>query len=332
METESFQPVHYPVMYREIIQVYREFLGEVTEGSLHFLDGTGGEAGHVLEVLRTFPNSKILFLDRDPEMLERANQRIQESGILNFRDRVFSLRKNYSDLIWQDLVDLGFSEGLDGILLDLGISTYHILESGRGFSFRGKESLDMRLDPSPSARQVSASEIVNSYPPKELERIFYEYGEERWTKKIVGRILEKRVHKSFDSNHDLAKLVEGTIPRKFWPPKSHPAVRVFQALRIEVNQELAHLEAAVRNLPKLLRMGGVMQVISFHSLEDRIVKHSFKDLVQTNSEPEHFYQLLTKKPILPSESEIQENSPSRSAKLRVIQRVKEISKKGKYGQ
>jgi 16S rRNA (cytosine1402-N4)-methyltransferase len=307
-EDEEFQPVHFPVMWQDIIRTVNENLSNTNQ--LRFLDGTVGEAGHVAKFADAFPDCEILFLDRDPAMIDRAWSR------LGTRPSMKSLNRNFSELDQADLEELGWSDGFDGILLDLGISTYHILESGRGFSFRGMESFDMRLDTNLDRKQVSAAEIVNTYPSKELERIFYEYGEERWTKKIVERLIERRRTNPIESNNDFSKLVESTIPRKFWPPKTHPATRVFQALRIEVNQEFQHLKKALVQLPKLLRPNGIFQIISFHSLEDRIVKHSLRDTVMEDKE----YSFIYKKPLLPSEEETKMNPASRSAKLRAIQK------------
>jgi 16S rRNA (cytosine1402-N4)-methyltransferase len=308
MPDEEFHITHYPVMVREVLETYSGNFP--TDRSLRFVDGTGGEGGHVEAVLENFPQSEVLFLDRDPEMIERAKTRLRHN------ERSHSLEINFSDLQRDHLSELGWEDGVDGILLDLGISIYHITESGRGFSFRGTEDLDMRLSRDIRGRSISAYDIINTYPSKEIERIFYEYGEERWTKKIVERILERRRTNPIRTNSELAKLVESSIPRKFWPPKNHPSLRVFQALRIEVNQELHHLKKAVTELPFLLKPGGIMQVISFHSLEDRIVKHGFRDLVQQND-----FTHLDKKPRLPSEEEIKSNPPSRSAKLRSLKKI-----------
>jgi 16S rRNA (cytosine1402-N4)-methyltransferase len=318
METKKIIPTHYPVMWKEIVDTVEKHFSKDIE--THFLDGTGGEGGHVLKIKNAFPHSKILFLDRDPIMIQRALSRLDGYSNIN------SLCKNFSELEKNDLDTIGWKQGCDSILLDLGISTFHITESGRGFSFRGNESLDMRMNPDISHHQITAAEILNTYSQRDLERIFYEYGEERWTKKIVERLIEKRKSSQMETNSDFAKLVESAIPRKFWPPKSHPSVRVFQALRIEVNQELKHLEIALKQLPFLLKPNGIFQVISFHSLEDRLVKHAFRNLIQTNNG----FQFIYKKPLLPSEDEIINNPPSRSAKLRAICRSTDTIGKRKY--
>lgn len=279
-----------------------------------FLDGTAGEGGHSLLFLKEFPNSKVILCDRDPVMLSRAMARIDE-----FKSRVVPIETNFSEIDSSLLQSHGVLEAPQGILLDLGISTFHLFHSGRGFSFREAEPLDMRLSPNAG---LSAQDVLNTYSKDKLMHIFYTYGEERWSKKIVEVIVDRRKRNSISSASELADLVSKIIPRKFWPPGRHPATRIFQALRIEVNQELAHIEKGLDSLLHLLRLGGVIQVISFHSLEDRIVKNAFRDYAKQNG-----FELLTKKPILPSEEETNENPASRSAKLRVLRKTKSVDKK-----
>lgn len=300
--------IHYPVLYREILDILKSNFH--TNDEFIFIDGTCGEGGHTLKIIESFPNSRSLCIDRDEEILIKA-----KTFLSDFHNITWKV-KNFSELSIEDLKEINCENGVDCILLDLGISMYHLKESGRGFSFKGNESLDMRLNCSLETRSNSAYDIVNYYPAKELERIFIEYGEERWTKKIVEKIIERRKTNPIRTNTELAKLVESTIPRKFWPPSSHPSTRIFQAIRMEVNQELYHLSHSLTILPKLLRKNGLLMVISFHSLEDRIVKHKFRDYCQMEE-----YQILTKKPILPNKDEIKENRASRSAKLRVLQKL-----------
>lgn len=304
MESE-LEPVHYSVLHDEILSFFRS--GLEYDRELLFLDGTAGEGGHSLLILEHFPNSRLILLDRDSVMLSRAQARLSR-----YSDRVIPIEANFSEVDGQFLSKHGIDRAPDGILLDLGISTFHLLHAGRGFSFRENEPLDMRLS---SSGGISAEDVVNTYPEKALSKIFYEYGEERWTKKIVEAILERRRHSRIGYSGDLAQLVARVIPRKFWPPGRHPATRVFQALRIEVNQELIHIEVGVKKLLETLAFGGIFQVISFHSLEDRIVKNLFRDYARGREA-----KLLTKKPVLPGEGETKENPASRSAKLRVIQK------------
>lgn len=300
---DELEPVHYSVLYREILSFFLSALDKDQEWL--FLDGTAGEGGHSLLLLEQFPNSKLILLDRDSVMLSRAKTRISK-----YSSRVIPIEANFSDVDPDFLREYGIDSLPNGILLDLGISTFHLLHAGRGFSFRENEPLDMRLS---SSGGISAEDVVNTYPEKALSKIFYEYGEERWTKKIVEAILERRRHSRIGYSGDLAQLVSRVIPRKFWPPGRHPATRVFQALRIEVNQELLHIEVGVKKLLESLAPGGLFQVISFHSLEDRIVKNLFRDYARSGQA-----KLLTKKPVLPGEEETKENPASRSAKLRVI--------------
>ncbi|OOV50202.1 16S rRNA (cytosine(1402)-N(4))-methyltransferase [Leptospira kirschneri serovar Grippotyphosa] len=296
------EPVHYSVQGKEILQIFRENFQK--EDPVLFLDGTAGEGGHSFLFLKEFPKSRIILCDRDPVMLSRALARLSD-----FSERIVSIQTNFSEI----------DQTPQGILLDLGISTFHLFHSGRGFSFRESELLDMRLNPNSGK---SAEEILNTYPKDRLMNLFYTYGEERWSKKIAEVIVETRKQNSISTTSELANLISKIIPRKFWPPGRHPATRIFQALRIEVNQELAHIEKGLKLLLDLLSFGGVIQVISFHSLEDRIVKNSFRDYAKQNG-----FELLTKKPILPSEEEINENPASRSAKLRVLRKTKSVDKK-----
>jgi 16S rRNA (cytosine1402-N4)-methyltransferase len=298
---ESLDIIHIPILKNEIINFFSS-----TEGKV-FLDGTAGEGGHTFEILNQFIDSKVFLLDRDPILLERAEKR----NIENI-NRIISLNINFSEFSLENLSQNN-TKGIDAVLLDFGISMYHIKKSGRGFSFSGEESLDMRLSPE---SDKTASDILNYYREDELYRIFFDLGEENWSKKIASAVVTHRRKNPFKSNKDLALLVEQVIPRKFWPPKVHPSFRIFQALRIEVNQELSHIERGLNNLIPLLNPGGIICCISFHSLEDRIVKNIYK-----KQKEEKVVEILTKKPILPNDEEIVKNSASRSAKLRVARKI-----------
>jgi 16S rRNA (cytosine1402-N4)-methyltransferase len=298
----EIDPIHIPILKDEIINFFRD------TPQTYFLDGTAGEGGHSKAILETFHSSKLVTLDRDPIMLERALLRNKSFG-----DRVIGLNVNFSEFSLTS-VPLEFQTGFDCILLDFGISMYHLKKSGRGFSFMGEEFLDMRLTPD---SDKTAQNILNFYKEEKLLKLFLEYGEENWSKKIVEGIVTKRRKHPFKTTKELASLIEAIIPRKFWPPKAHPAFRIFQALRIEVNDELNHIEKGLVNLVPLLKENGIICCISFHSLEDRIVKTVFKQL-GINKELE----ILTKKPILPSEIEILNNPAARSAKLRVARKIR----------
>ena len=297
----EIDPIHIPILKDEIITFFKD------TSQTYFLDGTAGEGGHSRAILETFQNSKLVTLDRDPVMLERALSRNNSFG-----DRVIGLNVNFSEFT-KTSVPLEFQNGFDCILLDFGISMYHLKKSGRGFSFMGEEFLDMRLSPD---SDKTAQDILKYYKEEMLLKLFLEYGEENWSKKIVEGIVTKRRKHPFTTTKELASLIEAIIPRKFWPPKAHPAFRIFQALRIEVNDELTHIEKGLVNLVPLLKENGIICCISFHSLEDRIVKTVFKQL-GINKELE----ILTKKPILPSEIEILNNPAARSAKLRVARKT-----------
>ncbi len=297
---------HYPVLLKEVIQSFESLRGKK---DLFFLDCTAGEGGHSLAILNEFPDSRILLNDRDSVMLERSKIRLQD-----FKSRCFFLEGLFSEIdksIFEEIETNSF----DGILLDFGISTFHLKDSERGFSFKNNEFLDMRLS---IEQKLTAYEVINKYSSVKLNEIFRKYGEENWTLKIVDKILLDRKKTPIKTTLDLAKLVESVIPRKFWPDKTHPSFRVFQALRIEVNSELDSIQNALHKLPTLLSPNGILSAISFHSLEDRIVKNTFKEL-----EKDSHFKVLTKKPIVPSDEEIELNFPSRSAKLRILSSVHE---------
>ncbi|TGL04306.1 16S rRNA (cytosine(1402)-N(4))-methyltransferase RsmH [Leptospira bouyouniensis] len=302
---------HIPVLPNEVISLLQQ---SQNPNPMWFLDGTAGEGGHSKLILKTFPNSKLILIDRDAVMLERAKKEIlKEIGTL---DRVYDFQMNFSE-VDQDLLKNVGCTGLDGALVDLGVSLFHFLHSGRGFTFKNEEPLDMRLEP--QVGQKTAADVVNYSSVLHLKKVFWEYGEERWALKIANNIIQTRHKKKFETNTDLVKLVEASIPRKFWPKESHPATRIFQALRIEVNEELLHAEKGIRALANALAIGGVLSCISFHSLEDRIVKWTFRDLKANGP-----FEILTKKPILPSDKEIKENRASRSAKLRGLMKIEPI--------
>ncbi|MEM7182532.1 MAG: 16S rRNA (cytosine(1402)-N(4))-methyltransferase RsmH [Spirochaetota bacterium] len=303
-ELDSFEPVHISVMLDEVLQSFAAFS---TEEELFFLDGTAGEGGHSEAILHKFPNSQILLLDRDSQMLQRAKERLY-----TYQNRIYSMCNNFSDFSLDTLQVSSFARGFDAIVLDLGISTFHYDGSGRGFSYAKEEPLDMRLD----GVGISAKDVIARYPEKKLLDLFWKYGEERWSKKIAAVLVEKRKKVKIQTCKELADLVAAIIPRKFWPPKSHPATRIFQALRIEVNRELYHIEHGLPQLFSMLKPGGIFTVISFHSLEDRIVKNVFRDWKQQKSA-----SLLYKKPLAPSEEEVRQNRAARSAKLRAIRKL-----------
>lgn len=306
MNKESIKVIqspHIPVLPRQVLSLLSL---SHTNPPKWILDGTAGEGGHSKLILETFPGVNLLLIDRDATMLERALANLQ--GF----ESVHPFQMNFSEVNDEILQSVGCL-GLDGVLVDLGVSLFHFLHSGRGFTFKQEEPLDMRLEP--VLGNQTAADILNYSSVLTLKKIFWDFGEERWALKIANNIVQIRQKTKFQTNLDLAKIVEASIPRKFWPKESHPATKVFQALRIAVNEELVHAEKGIRSLSSLLVPGGVIACISFHSLEDRIVKWAFRDL-EANSD----FSILTKKPMIPEDEEIRTNRASRSAKLRGLQR------------
>ena len=294
---------HIPVLPKEVLQILS--LSD-TKSPKWILDGTAGEGGHSKLLLEKFPNANLILIDRDTVMLGRAMSNLEG------KPNIFPFQMNFSE-VDRDLLESIGCPGLDAILVDLGVSLFHFLHSGRGFTFKQEEPLDMRLEP--TVGNKTAADVLNYSTVLHLKKVFWDYGEERWALKIANNIVQKRQKSKFQTNLDLAKLVEASIPRKFWPKEAHPATKVFQALRIEVNEELLHADKGIRSLAALLNPEGIIACISFHSLEDRIVKWAFRELM-ANSD----FTILTKKPILPDEEEIRSNRASRSAKLRGLQR------------
>ena len=290
---------HFPVLLKESV----DFLTE--NGGGIYVDATVGLGGHAYEILKRNPKAYLIGIDRDPFALERAGDRLKE-----FEGRFSLYQADYSDI--DEVLKAEGVEAVDGILMDLGVSMLQLKTPERGFSFKEEAPLDMRMNPE---QKLTAYEVVNRYSERELARIIKEYGEERFAHRIARVIVQYRRKKPIETTLELAKIVESAVPKGFYK-KIHPATKTFQALRIEVNRELESLKNALIKVPKLLKPGGRVAVISFHSLEDRIVKHTFRHF-----EREGTLKVLTKKPLTPSEEEIKINPPSRSAKMRVAERV-----------
>ena len=281
-----------------------------------YLDATLGGGGHSEQLLRVGAN--VIGLDQDPAALSFARARLGD-----YCDSFGAIQGNFKEF-GEILETIGIS-GLDGVLLDLGISSRQVDDADRGFSFSKPGPLDMRMNPDV---EVTAAELVNNCEEEELARVFYEYGEERASRRIARGIVERRQAKSFQCTTDLAQFVESMVPRR---GRTHPATRVFQALRIAVNNELRALEEALSEVPKWLRPGGRLVVISFHSLEDRIVKSYLKRCSQAQVDrpewpapkrnPEHYFKLVIQKGLAPSPEEIKSNPRARSARLRVAERL-----------
>lgn len=296
--------MHVPVLLKESIDALDVQAGET------FLDGTLGGGGHSIEVLRRLDGKvRIIGLDRDQRAIESTRNR------LNIEAKAESFR--HLDKV---LEELGVSS-VDAILFDLGISTDQFEESGRGFSFLKDEPLDMRMSASASQRRdgsgqgITAADILNSWDEEAIELVLRGFGEEKFSRKIARVVVERRKIKPFKTTFDLVGSVLEVKPRS-WRDRIHPATKTFQALRIAVNEELTALETGLEIGFKALAKGGRFAVISFHSLEDRIVKNFFRDKIK-----EKVAGQITKKPIMPNAEEIETNPRSRSAKLRVIKKL-----------
>ena len=292
--------VHYPVMHREVLENL-----PIPEGDSLLIDCTTGEGGHTSLFLSSYPSLTVIGIDRDSVIQKKAIERL--SG--------FGGRFRPVNAWFDDYLSEAPSESADAILFDLGISMFHYLESDRGFSFRNDEPLDMRLNPGTG---LSAADIVNGYSEENLADVIYRYGEERYSRRIARAIAEKRESEPIESSSALAEIIRAAVPRDYRYGRIHPATRTFQALRIEVNKELDRITPALGDAIRVLKKGGRIAVITFHSLEDRKVKWFFKDEAQKENPR---IRILTKKPIVPSAEEEAENSPSRSAKLRVVERI-----------
>lgn len=307
---------HIPVMLDECL----EGLNIKADGI--YVDGTVGGAGHSIEIVKRLSgNGRLICVDKDEDALKAAGERLAP-----YSDRVTFIRDDYKNLV-AELDSIGVGK-VDGILLDLGVSSYQLDNAERGFSYMKDAPLDMRMDRS---QRISAYEVVNGYSESELARILFDYGEEKLARQIARNIIKARAEKPIETTLELAKIVEDTYPAKTRWKFGHPAKRTFQAIRIEVNDELSTLGEAVTQMARRLEKGGRMAVITFHSLEDRIVKSAFKELSLACTCPPDFpvcvcgkvqeVELVNKKPIVASEGELEKNSRSQSAKLRVIEKL-----------
>ena len=292
--------VHKSVMPNEVL----EHLVPKRENPV-LVDCTTGEGGHTSLFLAKYPTLTAFGLDIDSDIQKKAIDRLAE-----FSPRFIPVHTWFNDFLAQRE-----SESVDLILIDLGISIFHYVESNRGFSFRNDEKLDMRLDKN---QTYSAWNIVNEYAEEDIANIIYKYGEERYSRRIAKRIVEERQTASIDSSKQLADIIFHAVPKDYRYGKIHPATRSFQAFRIETNNELDRIAPTLEEAIRCLTPGGKLAVITFHSLEDRIVKWFFKNF------DKEVISIITKRPIIATEEELNENPPSRSAKLRIIEK-KEIN-------
>jgi 16S rRNA (cytosine1402-N4)-methyltransferase len=300
---------HSSVLIEEVMTLLR------CESGRTYVDATLGGGGHALEILRrTVPSGIVIGLDWDGEAISEARKVLTPFG-----ERAKIFRENFIHL--PEILDEMRVEEVDGILLDLGLSSFQLEKRERGFSFREEGPLDMRMD---QRLDQTAAYLVNRLSADELKDILHKYGEERWAKRIAEAIVRERERGSIETTQRLRTIAHRAIPRRFHPRKIDPATKTFQAFRIKVNEELENLRRILETGWEFLRKGGRMCVISFHSLEDRMVKETFRKLEgrgADGSSREAVMRVLTKKPIVPSEEELRKNPRSRSAKLRCAERV-----------
>lgn len=305
---------HYSVMLQETI----DGLNIKPDGI--YADGTLGGAGHSSVIASKLTNGRLIGIDQDKDAIKAATERL-----MPYRERVTIIRNNYENMV-SELNALGIDK-VDGILLDLGVSSYQLDTADRGFSYMADAPLDMRMD---DRVTETAGDIVNGYTESELFRVIRDYGEDNFAKNIAKHIVRAREKKRIETTGELVEIIKEAIPAKLRAVGGHPAKKTFQALRIELNRELNVLQDSLEGMIDKLAPGGRFCIITFHSLEDRIVKTAFKRAEQPCTCPPSFPvcvcgkkplgTVITRKPILPSEKELSENSRSKSAKLRIFEK------------
>ncbi len=286
-----------------------------------YVDGTLGRGGHSLEIVKRLTTGRLIAIDRDGAALEAAQERLRDH-----LDKVTLLRGNFQDL--DALLDQAGVDKVDGLLFDLGVSSPQLDDPKRGFSYLQDGALDMRMD---DTAALTAWDVVNTWPREELKRILYEYGEERYAPAIAEKIARRRRSAPIDTTLELVEVIRSAMPGAALREKQHPAKRSFQAIRIAVNDELGAIPKMIDAAVGRLSPGGRLAVISFHSLEDRLVKTGFAKWAKGCTCPPDFpvcvcgktpsVKILTKKPILPGENELETNPRARSAKLRVLEKI-----------
>lgn len=305
---------HYSVLLEECIEQL-----DIKENGI-YVDGTLGGGGHSFEILKRLKNGRLIGIDQDSDAIKAASERLSEFG-----DKVTIVKSNYEN-IKEVLSEIGI-EKVDGIILDLGVSSFQLDTKERGFSYMNDADLDMRMD---RDSDLTAKDIVNNYSYNELVRILRIYGEEKFATNIARNICKYREEEEILTTTKLNEIIEISIPKKNKLKGGHPAKRTYQALRIEVNRELEVLENSINDMIEMLKTNGRICIITFHSLEDRIVKNIFRENENPCTCPKEFPvcvcgrvskgEVVTRKPILPSDLELEENSRSRSAKLRTFKR------------
>jgi len=307
--------LHKPVLLKECI----EGLNIKQDGI--YLDGTLGRAGHSLEIVKRLNSGRLIAIDRDETAIRESSERLRE-----YADKITFFHGNFKD-VKQILSGLNIKK-IDGMLFDLGVSSPQLDDAKRGFSYMADAPLDMRMDESLG---LSAFEVVNSWDEQKLKKIFYEYGEERYAPRIAYNIIKKRAVKPISTTLELVDIIRGSMPPAALREKQHPAKRTFQAIRIAVNDELGSISGMLSDATDMLAKGGRLAVISFHSLEDRLVKNAMQSGEKGCTCPKDLpmcvcgfvpkLKILTKKPVTASEEELKENPRSRSAKLRIAEKL-----------
>ena len=315
MAEEKIEFSHYSVLLAECMNG----LDIKPDGT--YVDGTAGGAGHSSEIAKRLGAGRLIAIDQDETAVAVATQRLDA-----LQKNTTVVRSNFREIA-SVCRELGI-EGVDGVLLDLGVSSYQLDTAERGFSYQADAPLDMRMD---NRKALNAHTVVNTYSEQALKKILFEYGEERFAPQIAAAIVRAREKKTIESTAELSDIVKYAIPSAAREGGHHPAKRSFQAIRIEVNAELDVIEPAIRDAVSILNRGGRIAIITFHSLEDRIVKQTFASLAAGCTCPKNFpicvcgnkpkVKIITKKPILPSKAELEENPRSRSAKLRIAEKL-----------
>lgn len=315
METQGIKFSHRSVLLDECI----ENLNIDPNGI--YIDGTAGGGGHSYEIAKRLTGGRLIAIDQDEAAIEAAGKRLSEFG-----DRVTIVRNNFSNIA--DVCRELDIKKINGVLLDLGVSSYQLDTAERGFSHNADAPLDMRMD---RRNQLDAYTVVNLYPEDKIRKIIYDYGEDRFAPKIAAAIVRRREIKPIETTGELVDVIKSAIPAAAREGGHHPAKRTFQAIRIEVNGELSVIQPAIESASELLAPGGRIAIITFHSLEDRIVKQSYVKLAEGCTCPPRIpvcvcgnkpkVKIISKKPILPTDTEIEQNPRSRSAKLRVAEKL-----------
>lgn len=306
---------HIPVLLEEVLD------GLKIDPKGIYIDGTLGGAGHSLEIVKRLTSGKLIGIDQDKNALKKAGEVLKE-----YEDKTILVHNNYEN-IDKVLDDLNIDR-VDGVLLDIGVSSHQLDEASRGFSYHQDARLDMRMN---KKQEFSAWNLVNEYPESELERVIWNYGEENWAKRIAEFIVEERKEKTIDTTLELVEVLKKAIPVGVRRDMPHPGRKTFQAIRIEVNRELDVLTNAIPKIIERLSPSGRLAIITFHSLEDRIVKDKYRELFTECICPPEIpicmcdkkreIKIITRRPIVASEKELENNIRARSAKLRVAEKI-----------